>query len=123
MRAIILSAAMFVGMTAAAHAAVFGSAPAYGGGSQSVAVCYVSNIGNIGVRVTSARIFKEAGVSIPLSANNCSYLYVWASCRIVANIQAGLAHWCHFDVDNKANLRGRMEVRSSSAVLTSEEMK
>ena len=119
------------GLTAAWHGmrrglatALFEPAPGYGGPTQAVAVCYISNLGNTSVSFTSARIYKEFGVAVPLVTSNCGTLTSQASCRYVANIANSVAHWCRADVSSKGNLRGRLEIRNGSAqVLSTESMR
>ena len=84
----------------------------------------ITNLGASTVSFTSARIYKEFGVTVPLATTNCSSLGGLASCRYVANIANGVAHWCRADVSSRANLRGRLEIRNgASGVLTSETMR
>ena len=123
MRSILAAAAMVLTMGAAADAAIVGSGPAFGNG-QTVAVCYYSNLGaTTSVTFSSATIHKEFQPAIPEVLDNCTTVFQQASCRVVANLgasDAGVAHWCRAVVDNKANLRGRLEIRNGSTVLTSE---
>jgi hypothetical protein len=118
----VLAAAMIVMTGAAAHAAIVGSGPAFGNG-QTVAVCYYSNLGTTSVTFSSATIHKEFQPAIPEVTDNCTTVVQQASCRVVANLgasEAGVAHWCRAVVDSKTNLRGRLEIRNGSTVLTSE---
>ena len=122
MRSILAAAAMVLTMGAAADAEIVGSAPAFGNG-QTVAVCYYSNLGATSVTFSSATIHREPQPAIPEVVDNCTTLFPQASCRVGANLgasDAGLAHWCRAVVNNKANLRGRLEIRNGSTVLTSE---
>jgi len=122
MRSILAAAAMVLAMGAAADAEIVGSGPAFGNG-QTVAVCYYSNLGTTSVTFSSATIHREPQPAIPEVVDNCTTLFPQASCRVGANLgasDAGLAHWCCAVVNNKANLRGRLEIRNGSTVLTSE---
>jgi hypothetical protein len=122
MRSILAAAVMVLTMGAAADAAIVGSGPAFGNG-QTVAVCYYSNLGTTSVTFSSATIHKEFQPAIPEVLDNCTTVFQQASCRVVANLgasDAGVAHWCRAVVDNKANLRGRLEIRNGLTVLTSE---
>lgn len=127
MRSFAAGALILMTMGTTAQAELFGSAPAYGGPTQVVALCYISNLSSSAVSFTSARIYKEFGAPLgatDLVANNCSTLGSQASCRYVYRIINSAAHWCRADVSSKANLRGRLEIRNGSAgVLTSETMR
>ena len=125
MRSLGLGVVILLGSGAVtAQAEIFGSAPSYGGPAQTVAVCYISNLGGSSVTFSSARVYKEFGVSVPLVTSNCGTLGPQASCRYVASIINSVAHWCRADVSSKANLRGRLELRNSSAqVLSTEAMR
>ena len=124
MRSWAIGVAVLLSSAASANAELFGSAPGYGGPTQAVAVCYISNLGNTSVTFTSARIYKEFGVTVPLGTSNCGTLTSQASCRYVANIASSVAHWCRADVSSKGNLRGRLEIRNGSAqVLSTESMR
>ena len=123
MRTIIAAAAIVVGMGAPAHADVMGSAPAFGGPTQNLVVCYYSNIGNSAVTFTSSVILVEPGNPVSEASEFCGgSIPAGGRCRTVSNaIVTNGAHWCRAVVSNRALLRGRMEVRnSSSVVLTSE---
>ena len=99
-----------------------GSGPAFGNG-QTVAVYYYSNLATTSVTFSSATIHREFQPAIPEVTDNCTTVVQQASCRVVANLtgsDANLAHWCRAVVDSKANLRGRLEIRNGSTVLTSE---
>ena len=123
-RSFAAGALILMAMGATAQAELFGSAPSYGGPSQTVAVCYFSNLGSSAVSFSSTRIYKEFGVTVSVPINNCSTLGSQASCRYVANIANSVAHWCRADVSSKSNLRGRIEIRdSSNTILTTEAMR
>jgi hypothetical protein len=122
MRSILAAAAMVLTMGAAADAATVGSGPAFGNG-QTVAVCYYSNLGSTFITFSSATIHREPQPAIPEDTDNCTSVPPQSSCRLAASLgasDAGLAHWCRAVVDNKANLRGRLEIRNGYTVLTSE---
>jgi hypothetical protein len=122
MRSILAAAAMVLAMGAAADATIVGSGPAFANG-QTVAVCYYSNLGTTSVTFSSATIHRESQPAIPEDTDNCTTVFPRASCRVVASLgasDAGVAHWCRAVVDNKANLRGRLEIRNGPTVLTSE---
>jgi hypothetical protein len=122
MRSILAAAAMVLTMGAAADAEIVGSGPAFGNG-QTVAVCYYSNLGAYFITFSSATIHREPQPAIPEVTDNCTTVPPQSSCRVAANLggsDAGLAHWCRAVVNNKANLRGRLEIRNGLTVLTSE---
>lgn len=129
MRSTIAAAVIFAAMGAAAQAEVIGSAPAFGGPTQAVAVCYYSNLGNGPINFSSSRIYAESSqasapgvVLAPVSQTCGGTLGKARSCQTVANLQANKSVWCRAVVDKKANLRGRLEIKNSSGVvLTSEE--
>lgn len=126
MRSMVIAAVTAVGMATAAQADVITSAPAFGGTtSQSVAICYYSNLGGA-VTFNSSQIFAEPGNALPEASELCGGVEPANSrCRTVAeNIPNNVAIWCRADVGNKKNIRGRLELRSASgAVLTSEEVR
>ncbi len=123
MRTILAAAAIVVGMGTVADAATVGSAPAYGGPTQSVAVCYYSNIGASAVTFSSSIILVEPGNAVAEASEFCGgAIAAGGRCRTVSGTLAtNAAHWCRAVVDSKASLRGRMEIRDSSGnVLSSE---
>lgn len=126
MRTILAAAAFVIAMGSAANAAAVGSAPAYAGTTQSVVVCYYSNIGNSTLNFSNSTILVEPGNSVTEASEFCAgALGAGQRCRTVSvTIVTNAAHWCRATVDNKASLRGRMEIRNSSGtVLTSEEIR
>jgi hypothetical protein len=121
MRLPVIAAAMVVAMGATAHADVIGSAPAFASG-QTVAVCYYSNIGTAAVNFTDSVIIAEPGVVLPEASEFCGGSIGPGRCRTVANVPGNAAVWCRAVVDNKRNLRGRLEIRNASNVtLTAQE--
>ena len=124
MRTILAAAALVIAMGSAADAATVGSAPAYGGTTQSVVVCYYSNIGKVAINFTSSLILVEPGNAATEASESCSGpIVAGGRCRTVTLVTNG-AHWCRAVVDNKALLRGRMEIRNSSGtVLSTEEIR
>ena len=126
MRTLLAAAALVIAMGSAADAAAVGSAPAYGGTTQSVVVCYYLNIGNSTITFTNSTILLEPGVAATEALESCSgAVGAGQRCRTVSvAIVSNVAHWCRATVDNKAPLRGRMEIRNSSGtVLSSEEIR
>lgn len=118
--------AIVIGMGSSAHAATVGSAPAYGGTTQSIVVCYYSNLGATSINVTSSQILVEPGTAVSEATESCSGpIAAGSRCRTVSvTVVNNGAHWCRAVVDSKAALRGRMEIRDSSGnVLSSEEIK
>lgn len=122
MRGTIIATAIVAGMGTAAHADVMGSAPAFGGSTQTVAVCYYSNLAANNVSITSSVILVEPGNPVAETSESCTgSIQASGRCRTVANIVNNGAHWCRAVVGNKNPLRGRAEFRNSSGgVLTSE---
>jgi hypothetical protein len=120
MRFTIFAAAMLVSM-GTAHAAVVGSAPAFSGG-QAVAVCYYSNLSNTPINFSESLVLGEPGTALPEASETCAGP-ILGRCRTVANIGTGTgAVWCRAVVNDKKNIRGRLEIRNASGVtLTSEE--
>ena len=126
MRTILAAAVIFVGMGTATQAAIVGSAPAYGGSSQNVVVCYYSNIGAAAVVFSSSVIRVEPGNAVTEVSEFCvGSIPAGGRCRTVSiSGILNAAHWCRADVSDKAPLRGRMEIRNSSGtVLSSEEIR
>lgn len=126
MRTFLAAAAMVITMGSAANAANVGSAPAYGGPTQSVVVCYYLNVGNSSIAFNSSRIFIEPGDPVGEANEFCIGLMgPGQRCRTVSvTIANNAAHWCRANVSNKDSLRGRMEIRDSTGnVLTSEEIR
>jgi hypothetical protein len=117
-----VSAALFIAMGATAYAADVGSAPSFSAG-QTVAVCFYSNIGTAAINVSSSSIFAEPGGTLSEVSETCGgTLSGLARCRTVANVPSNAAVWCRAVVDNKKNLRGRLEIRNGSGVtLTTDE--
>ncbi len=110
----------------AANAEVVGSAPAFGGPTQSTVVCYYSNIGNSSISFSRSIILVEPGDPVTESAEFCIGLIgAGQRCRTVSvTIVNNGAHWCRAVVNDKAQLRGRMEIRDSSGtVLSTEEIR
>ena len=126
MRTLLAAAALVIAMGSAADAAAVGSAPAYGGTTQSVVVCYYLNIGNSTITFTNSTILVKPGATMAEASEFCSGgLLGGQRCRTVsATIVNNFAHWCRAVVDDKSSLRGRMEIRNSSGtVLSSEEIR
>jgi hypothetical protein len=119
-RSIVSTIAIALSASVVQAAGYVASAPAYGGPSQAVAICYYSTTYN--VDFTSSIILKEPGNAVAESSDNCSgVLHGGGRCRTVANIGNSTAHWCEAFVDKPGRVRGRLELRNSSgAVLTSE---
>ena len=107
MRSVIVAAVMATGMVTAAQADIITSAPAYGGTtSQSVAVCYYSNLGSTGITYNSSQIFVEPGNALPEVSEFCTSEPGNSSCRTVAQgIPNNLAIWCRANVSDKRNVR------------------
>ena len=127
MRTILAAPVIVIAMGSAANAAALGSAPAYAGITQNYVVCSYSNIGNSTINFTSSTILVEPGDAVTENFDGCAGpLVAGQGCRTTSafTINSIAAHWCRAVVDNKAPLRGRMELRNSSGtVLSSEEIR
>ncbi len=125
MRSTIAAAVIVAAMGTAAQADTIGSAPAHGGVGQTVAVCYYANHGPSSVNFASSVILQEPGVALAEVSESCGGALGGGGqrCRTVANItNAGAALWCRAIVNNKAAMRGRLEIRNGSGVvLTSQD--
>jgi hypothetical protein len=123
MRVFLAAAAILAGLGTSAHAVEVGSAPAYGGPTQNVVVCYYSNVGGSSITFSNSSILSEsaAGVLVGEVSEFCNagtVLPPGKRCRTVSvSPIANLAHWCDATVSSKAGLRGRMEIRNSSSVI------
>jgi len=100
---------------------------AFGGGNQSIAVCYAFNAGPGNVNVTSSSILSESGASLPIAGKNCSAsLTPGSTCYLQATTSVNnQAVACRIIVSpSAANVRGEMEIRdSSNVVLNSVELR
>lgn len=124
MRAILVSGTMILGMATAAQADIVGSAPAFGESSQTAAVCYYVNGGATSVTFNSSQIFTEPGNAVSEASETCGgALGPNARCRTVANIANNAAHWCRANVSNGRLIRGRLEIRSSFGINTTEKIR
>ncbi len=122
MRTILAAAAVLASLGTSAQAVTMGSAPAYGGPTQSVVVCYYSNIGSLAVTFSSSVVLVEPGVPVAEASEFCGgNIPGGGRCRTVSisGINTGGAHWCTAVVSSKATLRGRMEIRNSSGTVLS----
>jgi hypothetical protein len=126
MRTILAAAALLVGMAATAHADIMGSAPAFGGPTQNVLVCYYSNIGNSSVTFSSSSILAEPAIAVGEASEFCGgAIGAGQRCRTVSvTLLTDRAYWCRAVVSAKAGIRGRAEFRNSSGtILTSQEIR
>lgn len=125
MRVPLMIAALSIGYAAHARADVVFSAPAYGGASQSIAVCYYSTSRTKVVSFTKSAIVREDAVELQELSESCSGGgFSGGICRTVANISNNVAHYCEATVSSKKLVRGRLEIRSNAGVvLTTEEIK
>ena len=112
-----------VGIATPAHADILGSGPAYGGPTQSVAVCYVYNPSNVNVTISSIRIVTEPfGSALPVVSNNCTpssgagLLAPGRTCRTVSNLGNNVIA-CRVDLSSQANARASMEIRNSGSYI------
>lgn len=125
MRAYLMAAAFLAGLATSAHAVNVGSAPAYGGPTQNVVVCYYSNVGSTSITFSDSQILSESGAGSVVAevSEFCGAGTVvppGQRCRTVSvSPIANLAHWCDAIVSSKGGLRGRMEIRNSSNVILS----
>lgn len=121
MRGAMLVAATLIG-AGVAHAEFIASAPAYGGASQAIGVCYYVNLSDKDVKFKLSQIRRDTGLPIVQEAENTCQgkLPAFLSCRVVANITNDKAHYCLADVSDKGSIRGRFKARSQNAVLSSE---
>lgn len=125
MRSMIIAAAAVSGLATGAHADIIGSAPAFGGQSQAVAICYYNQAGTRSITFNSSQIFVEPGQALGKSSDDCSRAITPAArCRTVANIPNNAAVWCRAEVSNGRSIRGRLEIRSSGgSVLTTQRIR
>lgn len=108
---------------AQAHADILASGLAYGGPTQSVAVCYVYNPSNTNVTVSSVRIVTEPyGSALPAISNTCIsssgavLLGPGRSCRAVSNV-GNVVIACRVDLASQVNARASLEIRSSGGYI------
>lgn len=116
---ILASLALTVAISGPAFAAeTMFSAMAFGGPSQTVAVCYYST--DTGVKFKYSAIVREDGTSMPSVTDNCTGA-VNLRCRTVSNISNGVPHMCFAVINKVERVRGRLEIRdSANNVLTTE---
>ena len=86
-------------------------------------VCCYSNIGKATINFTSSTIHVEPGNTVTESSDSCGGpIGAGQRCRTVSvTIVTNGAHWRRAVIDNKASLRGRMEIRNSSGTVLSTE--
>lgn len=126
MRAIVGGAALLVGLGAAAHADTMASAPAHGSSAQRVAVCYVYNLSNKVLTVSSVQIVREpAGAILPVTAYNCpAAMTAGAICRSVSDITTADVVACKINISPKSSARAVLEIRdSNNTTLNSQDLR
>jgi len=119
MRLMLVGTLMLLGIgmgTVAQAAEILGAGAAYGGPSQMTGVCYLFNAGSSDVIVSSILIYDKVGNPYTALSNNCATLKPKRACRTVARIFDGIAYSCRALVSLKANVRGELELRSSTGV-------
>lgn len=113
--------------TAANADVVMGSAPAFGGPTQNLVVCYYVNTGSVPVTISSSQVLEEPGIAVAEASDTCGgVLPAQARCRTVtiSPILTDRAFWCRMTVSAKGNLRGRAEYRNSSGgIVTTEDIR
>ena len=71
MRSLLLGLTIVAAIPGVVHADIMSSGPAYGGSTQSVAVCYIFNGGTTNLTVTKVDIIKEPfGEIVPVVTQN-----------------------------------------------------
>jgi hypothetical protein len=119
-------AAMIAMMSPSVQADVLAAGSAYGGPSQTQAVCYIYNAGTGPVSITSRNIFREPNINLALAYVGCGgVLAAGSSCGIAANVANNVAHSCRFVVSpSGADVRGTFELRDAAArVLQNSDMR
>ena len=115
LKKVLFSVFVLLGVITVARADILAAGAAYGGPTQTLAVCYVFNAGPGPVSITSNLIIREPNVSLVLSFDSCGVLAAGASCGIAAPIVNNLAHSCRMIVSpSGADVRGSFELRESS---------
>jgi hypothetical protein len=125
MRSMWIGALILSTIGAAAHAAdTMAGGAAFGGPSQDLGdgVCYLFNAGSTSVNISPIKIYDEVANPYAVNTNNCTSpgpkpLPPNRSCRTVSRIFNATAYSCKAMVANKANLRGRLEIRNPSGVV------
>ena len=112
---VLFSMSVLLGVITVARADILAAGAAYGGPTQTSAVCYVFNAGPGPVSITSNLIIREPNVSLVLSFDTCGVLAAGASCGTAVPIVNNLAHSCRMIVSpSGADVRGSFELRDSS---------
>jgi hypothetical protein len=105
------------------------TAPIYGGGSQTAAVCYVFNLNTAPVQLLEYGIYDETGRLLKNSGKTCSSgvpLAANKGCLFTVLVPPSLAHFCKVRTQESnvaAQLRATFDLRSSNTVLSSTPLK
>ena len=110
-------AAALAGNLMAANADIL-SGIMYGGSTQSYVVCYLYNAGTGSVSVTANSIYNEGSGLLPLLNSCIGSLASGSTCPVIANTPTSGANACRVVLaPSGADMRGEMEIRSSSSIL------
>jgi hypothetical protein len=129
LRRIFATTAILLGLSAAAHADTLSASAMYGGPTQSVAACYITNFGTGTVSIVSHRIqlYIAGGpmTNVPLTFDQCgATLAANSSCSIATGIAAGTPYSCTFVLSpSAADVRGVFQLRAGNSVLQSMELR
>jgi hypothetical protein len=117
-------------MGTAAHAhekTLLAAGGLFGGGTQSVAVCYLFNAGAAPVTVTKPQIIEQNSGPLTLTENTCTgTLAAGSICVFFVNpVSNGAAHGCSVDVKGDVDdVRGTLDIRAgTSTVLATEQLR
>lgn len=116
--AILVSATSFFGNTMIANADTLAGVM-WGGPSQAFVLCYLFNSGPGIVNITSKTINAESGGTLPLAGDTCgTSITEGRICYFSANIPVNGGNACNVVLSpSGANVRGEMEIRTTSGVI------
>jgi hypothetical protein len=128
---ILIALVALITMETAAHATdtttTLAAGGLFGGGTQSVAVCYLFNAGAAPVTVTVPQIIEQNAGPLKLTENTCTGVLAGGSiCVFFVNpVSNGAAHGCRVNVSGTGtNVRGTLDVRAgTSMVLATEQLR
>lgn len=127
LRRIFATTAILLGLSAAAHADTLSASAMYGGPTQTVAACYITNFGTGTVTIQSHRIqlYGQPMVNMPTVFDQCgATLAANSSCGIAGAIAAGPPYSCTFVLSpSAADVRGVFQLRAGNSVLQSMELR
>jgi hypothetical protein len=118
MRRLLTATVLLLGTSVAAHATILAGGPIFGGVTQTIAECWVFNAGSTAINITSSRIIRDDGVSIPLFFNSCGTLGAEDTCGIAGLINSSQLHsYTIVFPESKTNVRGSLEIRQGAPIV------